>query len=130
MDGDCLEVEAEIEVRDAASVGLTLCRSRDDEERTTVSWHRDRHVLRLDRTHSSLDPEVGRGVHDAPLTLAPGEPLTLTVFLDRSVVEAFANRRAALTARIYPTRPDSAGVELFATGGNAHLRRYRVWRRA
>ena len=129
-DGDCLEVEMEIEVRDAASVGLTLCRSRDGEEQTTIAWHRDEAVLRLDRTHSSLDPDVGRGVHDAPLALAPGEPLTLTVFLDRSVVEAFANRRAALTARIYPTRPDSTAVALFATGGSAHVRCCRVWRRA
>ena len=37
-DGDCLPVEAEIEVRDAASVGLTLCRSPDGEEQTIVAW--------------------------------------------------------------------------------------------
>lgn len=90
-------------VRDAASAALTLCRSPSGEERTTISWHCDEEVLRLDRTHSSLDPDVGRGVHDAPLSLVPREPLTLTVFADRSVVEVFANRRAALTARIYPT---------------------------
>ena len=128
-DGDCLEVEAEIDVRDAASVGLTLSRSPDGEERTTVSWHRDEEVLRLDRTHSSLAPDVGRDVHDAPLALAPGDPLTLTIFLDRSVVEAFANCRAALTARIYPTRADSTAIELFATGRSPHLRVCRVWRR-
>ena len=93
-DGDCLQVEAEIEVRGAASVGLTLCRSPDGEEQTIVAWHRDEQVLRLYRTRSSLNPEAGRGVHDAPLAPAPGEPLTLTVFLHRSVVEAFANRRA------------------------------------
>ena len=69
-DGDCLQVEAEIEVRDAASVGLTLCRSPDGEEQTIVAWHRDEQVLRLYRTRSSLNPEAGRSVHDAPL--APG----------------------------------------------------------
>ena len=84
----------------------------------------------MDRTRSSLDPEIGRGVHDASLPLAPGEPLTLTAFLDRSVVEAFGNRRAALTGRIYPTRPDSTGMELFAVGGRAHVRCCRIWRRA
>ena len=129
-DSDCLEMEAEIDVQDAASAGLTVCSSPGGEERTTISWHRDEEVLRLDRTHSILAPEVGRGVHDAPLSLKPGEPLTLTVFLDRSVVEAFANRRTALTARIYPMRPDSTGIEPFATGATAHLRRFRVWRRA
>ena len=101
-DGDCLEVEAEIEVRDDASVRLALSRSPDGEERTTVSWHRDEQVLRLDRSRSSRDPDVDRGVRDAPLDLTPGEPLTLTAFLDRSVVEAFGNRRAALTGRVYP----------------------------
>ena len=129
-DTDCLEVEAEIDVRDAASIGLTLCCSPGSEEQTTVSWHRDEQILRLDRTHSSLDPDVGRGVHDAPLGLAPGEPLTLTVFLDRSVVETFANRRAALSGRIYPAQPDSTGVELFATGGSARVRYCRVWGRS
>ena len=52
------------------------------------------------------------------------------MFLDRSVVEAFANRRAALTGRIYPTRPDSTRIELFATGGSAYVRRCRFWLRA
>ena len=52
-------------------------------------------------------------MHDASLALAPGEPLTLKAFLDRSVVEAFANRRAALTGRLYPTRPDRTGVALW-----------------
>ncbi len=129
-DGDCLEVEAEIEVRDDASVRLALSRSPDGEERTTVSWHRDEQVLRLDRSRSSRDPDVDRGVRDAPLDLTPGEPLTLTAFLDRSVVEAFGNRRAALTGRVYPTRPDSIGLELFARCGSAHVRRCRIWRRA
>ena len=122
-DGDCLEVEAEIETRAATSVGLTLCSSPGGEERTTISWQRERRLLRLDRTHSNLAPDVGRGVHDVPLALAPGEPLTLTVFLDRSVVEAFANRCAALTRSIYPTRPVSTGVELFVTGANARVHR-------
>jgi sucrose-6-phosphate hydrolase SacC (GH32 family) len=128
-DGE-LRIDVPPEVRDAESVGLTLCCSPGGEERTTVAWHRDDEVLRLDRTRSSLDPGVGRGVHDAPLALAPGEPLTLTAFLDRSVVEAFGNRRAALTSRIYPTRPDSTGIELFAAGGSAHVRHCRVARRA
>ena len=39
-DADCLEVAADIEVRDAASVGLTLCHSPGGQERTTVVWHR------------------------------------------------------------------------------------------
>ena len=39
-----------------------------------------------------------------------GKPLELRVFVDRSVVEVFANDRHYLAKRIYPARPDSLGV--------------------
>ena len=56
-----------------------------------------------------------------------GEPLELRVFIDRSVVEVFANRRQCLTQRVYPTRPDSTAVRLFATGAAAHASAVEAW---
>ena len=58
VDGDCLEVETEIEVRDAASVGLTLCSSPRGEERTTVSWKTGQGRAAA-RSHS-FQPRPGR----------------------------------------------------------------------
>jgi len=55
-------------------------------------------------------------VQTAPLVLARNEPLRLRVFLDRSVLEVFANGRQCITQRLYPSRPDSLGVSLFARG--------------
>ena len=55
----------------------------------------------------------------APLALQPREPLKLRVFVDRSVVEVFANDRQCMTQRIYPARRDSLGVALFSNGGSA-----------
>ncbi len=46
-----------------------------------------------------------------------GELLDLRLFLDRSVLELFANGRQAITQRVYPTRADSTGIRLFAQGG-------------
>ena len=57
------------------------------------------------------------------MNLKPGELLRLTVFLDASVVEVFANGRACLTGRIYPSRNDSVGVNIFAKDGRARLQR-------
>ncbi|MCY2932507.1 MAG: glycoside hydrolase family 32 protein, partial [Planctomycetota bacterium] len=48
-----------------------------------------------------------------PLELSPGEPLTLRVFLDRSVVEVFANRRVCLTERLYPADVGAVRAEVF-----------------
>ena len=49
------------------------------------------------------------------------------MYLDRSVLEVFADGRQALTQRIYPTRTDSLGVRLYALGGDAHVTRLRAW---
>ncbi|MHB0858791.1 MAG: GH32 C-terminal domain-containing protein, partial [Anaerolineae bacterium] len=62
-----------------------------------------------------------------PLTLAPGEPLRLRIFVDRSVIEVFANDRQAIMRRVYPTRSDSVGVALFARGGDAMASSVHAW---
>ena len=56
-------------------------------------------------------------MHVAPLILGPDEPLRLHIFLDRSVLEVFANDRISITSRIYPTRADSTCVALLAERG-------------
>ncbi len=59
--------------------------------------------------------------------LDAGGTLRLHIFLDGSIVEIFANDRACLTTRIYPSQPDSGGIELFARGGEVHLSRFDCW---
>ena len=60
--------------------------------------------------------------------MAQDEPLRLRVFVDRSIVEVFANDRQCLTLRVYPQRDDSAGVSVFARGSGARLASLDVWR--
>ena len=64
---------------------------------------------------------------EAPFKLVDAELLKLHIFLDRSVLEVFANNRQCLTQRIYPTRSDSLGVSIFARGGDALLNRLDAW---
>ena len=62
------------------------------------------------------------------LAAAPGEPVTLHIFLDRSVIEIFADEgRTLLTGRIYPTLADSLGVALFSRGDSARLQSLDIW---
>ena len=62
-----------------------------------------------------------------PLGLGPGEPLALRVFVDKSGVEVFANGRQAVMRRIYPTRRDARGVALFARGAGAKATSIEAW---
>ncbi len=43
------------------------------------------------------------------------------------MIEVFANGRACLTGRVYPTRADSLGLGLVARGGSARLFSLSIW---
>ncbi len=129
VSGDCLELIAEFEPGDASEFGLSLRRSPDGEEETRLIYRQQDATLSIDRFHSTKDPEQYTYPKGEPLPLAPGENLKLQIFIDRSVIEIFANDRLCLTTRIYPTRDDSQGIAAFAVG-TATLRRLDAWQLA
>ncbi len=127
--GACLEVDAAFDPGDAEAVGLALRRSPDGREETLLYWERARGRLVFDPGRASLadDADSWRGVRAGPLTLGAEETLRIHAFLDRTVVEVFINGRSCLTGRMYPTRPDSVGLGVFARGGTATLRHMDIW---
>ncbi len=85
-------------------------------------------LLTLDSSYSSTLPDArSRAPETAPLRLDPDEPLRLRVFIDRSVVEVFANGKQCVAVRVYPGRGDSTGVSLRAQGSPAQLRSLDAW---
>jgi hypothetical protein len=72
-------------------------------------------------------PEGPKSVEAGPLELGADEPLRLRVFVDKSVVEVFANGRQAVMRRIYPSCEESVGVTLFSKGGPASVTRLEAW---
>ena len=127
-DGECLEVAVTFKPGAAEEYGIKVRCAPDGSEETIISHSRPDGMLTLDVERSSRSSDVeGETLQVGPLSLKAGEPLELRVFVDRSVVEAFANGRQCLTKRIYPSRPDSLGVELFAKGGVATASSADVW---
>jgi beta-fructofuranosidase len=124
--GDVLELAATVAPGSARAIRLAVRATPDGEEHTTVEWDRATNRLSIDRSRSSLDPRAEGGSHGGVLDLAGGD-LELRVFVDRSILEVYANGRFTLTERIYPTREDSTGVALSAIGGNALVRSFDVW---
>ncbi len=134
--GDCVEILAEIDLRDSRQAGLCVRSTRDGSEQTLVGYDRDSQSMYVDTTKSTLDPDiqargrgrfVGRAIQQGGLPLKDGEPLQLRIFVDASVIESFANGRASMTSRVYPTKADSLGIGLFAKGGDAKLRHLTVY---
>ena len=110
--GAALEIVAEFAPSATGKVGLGVSCSPDGAEQTQITYNFANDRLELDCQQSSLDLTTDRGVSGGPLFRDANAPLRLHVFLDGSVIEVFANGRAA-AARAYPTRPDSVGVTVF-----------------
>jgi beta-fructofuranosidase len=127
LHGAALEIVAEFVPGQATQFGLKVRCAPDESEQTLIAYDPGSGWLSIDREHSSLDTTAHREPHGTRVQLADGEHLTLQIFVDHSVVEVYANTSACLTTRIYPSRADSVGVELFARGGPARLENLDVW---
>ena len=149
IQGNAMEIMAEIETNDASVVELNVLRAPDKEEFTRIAfygnrgyrnwerytgWGRDKlleatdSLISIDNAYSSTLPDVrARAPETGPVYLAPDEPLKLRVFIDKSVVEVFVNGKQCLALRVYPGREDSVGVSLRAQGRDAVLTSLDAW---
>lgn len=123
--GDACELSMEIDPGKAARCGLVVRASPGGEEETLVYYDATSKELVFDSTRSGV---AGRKVVErAPFALLPGERLKLRVFVDKPVIEVFANDRQAIARRVYPVRSDSLEVKLFASGGDARFVSVKAW---
>ncbi len=127
MGGDCIEMLAEFEPGEQQDFGLIVRSSSDGAQQTRIGYNRSKAQLYCDTRRSSTSSECQPGILQGALPLQPGEPLTLNIFLDGSVIEIFANGRACLSDRVYPTGIDALRTGLFSEGGVTRLKSIEVW---
>nr|BAA24360.1 cycloinulo-oligosaccharide fructanotransferase [Niallia circulans] len=124
--GDMLEIVMEIDPGEAQKFGLKVRRSENGQEETLIYYDKSDSTFNVDRTKSSIDPDVRvDGIQGGYVNL-DGENLKLHIFLDRSVVEAFANYKKKLTTRVYVGRYDSLGLQIWADG-DITVKSMEVW---
>ncbi|MCX6226402.1 MAG: GH32 C-terminal domain-containing protein, partial [Bacteroidia bacterium] len=122
---ELLELEITMETGNASKAGVMVCCSSDGREQTTLLYDAGNKNLVCDATKSSL--EYGRrSIESAPFELKKDEPLVLRVFVDRSIVEVYANDRQAIARSIYPTL-GGRGIRLFAEGGEIRVLSVKAW---
>ncbi|MBA7640411.1 Levanase [subsurface metagenome] len=127
IQGDCLEIIAQFDPEDAKEFGLKVRCAPDGTEQTLIFYNNASKSLNVNRERSSLTPEVNQYEQGGPFELASDETLKLHIFMDRSVIEVFANDQVCLTSRIYPSRTNSLGIGLFARGGSVKLKSIDIW---
>ncbi|RGL30702.1 glycoside hydrolase [Paenibacillus polymyxa] len=114
--GDMLEIQLELEPGSAKKFGIKVRCTPDGEEETLLYYNWNQAMLLVDRSKTTLHPgEKCGGVQGGKLELL-GENLKLHIYLDRSMVEAYANGLKSLTTRVYPSRMDALGLEIWGDG--------------
>jgi beta-fructofuranosidase len=109
-----LEILAVFDPGDAKAVGLNVRRSEDGSRAVTIRC--DGRTLDVAGTM-------------APLQLGSDErTLTLHIFLDRSLMEIFANGGRECVTKVIHTEEHDLGLEVFTIGGGATVRALDVWR--
>jgi beta-fructofuranosidase len=123
--GDACELQMEIDPAGPVRAGVKVRASKDGKEETLLYYDPVARELVFDATKSGV---AGRMVVEhAPLNLPAGEPSKLRVFVDKAVVEVYANDRQAIGRRVYPAEAESVGLVLFTEGGPATFTKIKGW---
>jgi len=137
--GKSIELEVIINPKKAREVGINVLQSPNREEQTTISLLKKNHTegypaetiidsLQIDVSNSSLRKNIkARSPETGPLKLQNNEDLELKIFIDRSIVEVFANGKQCLTLRTYPLLKNSNGISGFSKGSDAELISIKCW---
>lgn len=124
-DSQTHELRLTIDPGDATRFGIRLAKGGDQE--TVLTYDRTSETLTLDRTRSGLTDFSDKfsGKYSAPCTLKDGK-IELTILVDTSSVEVFANDNTAMTALIFP-EPTSTGVEIFTEDQPIKIQSLDTW---
>lgn len=124
--GDMLEIKVVFGSGNASSYGIKVRQSPDEEEETLLYYSKEKSMLQVNREKTTIDSgERSRGIQGGRLNIGE-EELSLHIYLDRSMIEVYANSLKSLTTRAYPARKDSLGLSLYADG-NIQIKKMKVW---
>jgi beta-fructofuranosidase len=140
ISGNILEMNITINPGKAKRFGVKVFCSEDGREQTPVIVDRVKNILQIDMRPSSLnkpeyrefimvrEPNPVMDTQDAPFVVEKGEKVSLRVFLDKSILEVFANDRQCITQVIYPTLKDAIHIQVFTEDAPINIDELKSWK--
>ena len=114
MSGDTMELELVLDAPSAREFGIKVLCAKDGSGGFTISSGKASKALNV-------------GYIKPPFELKKGEDLTLRIFIDKSMIEVFANDRQAAVAW-HEYDPKDIYVNLFSQGGDVTLKSISSWK--
>ena len=152
--GKSIELKLEIAGGGRSAFGVKVFASPDGREETIIRYEPAQEQLVIDFVNSSINGPVfipgfilnptrndsfngsfeqfDKNVSEqrAPLKLKKNETLKLDIFLDRSVIEVFANGRQVVTQVVYPELKTSTAVKVFSGAEKITVKNIQSWKMA
>jgi sucrose-6-phosphate hydrolase SacC (GH32 family) len=114
ISGDTMELELVLEAPSAKEFGLKVLCDQDGSDGFTISSGKGSKNLNV-------------GYIQPPFELEDGEDLTLRIFIDKHLIEVFANDRQAAVAW-HEYDPKDLHVSLFSKGGDLKVKNVSAWK--
>ncbi|SHR25143.1 Levanase precursor [Mycobacteroides abscessus subsp. abscessus] len=124
--GDMLEIILEIKAKSDEKYGIKVRQSGDSSEEVNLYFDETNEQFGVDASKMSVDPDVAKTSSSGTLS-TEGENVKLHIFLDRSMIETYANGQKSITTRAYPTKADALGLELWSKNGKANIVSMKVY---
>lgn len=145
--GTSLEIKLELEGGNTSPYGVKVFCSPDGKEETTIVYDPIKKNITINFIKSSINGPVtmsanamfGKPVdgfpekvseQSAPFELKAGEKLLLDIFIDRSIIEVFANGRQCITQVVYPELTESTGIKIFSGAEKVMAKKVQSWEMA
>ncbi len=143
--GKSMEIKMEIKGGQKSPFGVKVFCSPDKREETVIKYDPQAKELVIDFIRSSVNAPIKMlkycmmhyppaenaegeiSEQRAPLALQPGERLKLDIFIDRSIIEVFANGRQCMTQVVYPELPESTGIQIFSSDEAIQASNITIW---
>ena len=145
--GKSLEIMIEFKSFEQSEYGVKVFCSPDGKEETIIKYDPSRKELVIDFIHSSKNgpvkmrancmqkpqlEEFGDEVSEqrVPFELRKGENLQLDIFIDKAIIEVFANGRTCITQVVYPEMENSDTVKIFSGNEPIKILKVEAWKMA
>ena len=149
IQGNSMEIKVSVDVKESQSFTINVLRSPDKEEYTRITFFKNKGIrdydryegweykkwidakyslISIDNSRSSILPDVmSNPPETGPFHLPEGQALELRIFIDKSVVEVFANNRQCVAVRVYPGLQESTGVSVRSQGSESKIIALDAW---
>ena len=114
ISGDTMELQVVLDAPSAREFGIKVLADQDGKKGFTISSGKERKTLNV-------------GYINPPFELKKGEDLTLRIFIDKHLIEVFANDRQAAVAW-HGFKPKDLHVSVFSKGGDLKVNSVLAWK--